>query len=75
MSMGMAEAQDMIDLLESDKAALLEQMRQQREASTMALHVLEAYAEQATAAQVIMLTPDGVELLQALVSRLRKVLK
>lgn len=75
VSIGMAEAQDMIGLLESDKAALLEQVCQQRQMLTMALHMLEMYEEQASSVRVVMFTPDGVGMLQALIARLRKVLK
>lgn len=54
---------------------ILNSAEEQRQALTMALHMLDAYEEQAAAAHVVVLTPDGVSMLQALIARLRKVLK
>lgn len=54
---------------------ILNLAEEQRETLTMALHMLEMYEEQAVAAHVVMLTQNGVEMLQALIVRLRKVLK
>lgn len=56
-------------------AALLKEMQEQAETLTMALHVLELYGEQAAKTRVVILNEEGLGILQALVKRLRKVIK